>query len=343
MKLTDHCDDGPDRSRPQAQHTLQASRRHPCSSRVPYRLPALAVVSVLVGCGHRPATEATDAFAKALSATSATVDAGMGRVADYERQLRATQTAAAYLEADPGTTRGPKVGLPSREPTNADVAKHVLAPGFALLSDYAQQLSAISSGEAFKPLQKSSNDLRQAIGSSLDAVAARKELGVSASAVAAGKQGSEVLLTIVEFTVEQELTNNLGKLVDRADPSVQAFGGTLKAIVGEDASKGLRASLRLINEDLDDDRSLILANLRADSRVSRSERLRSFNEIVASREQDPSDSLLAQMVTVTDQMMAAHSALRSPASLSAKVSVDRFAAAVEQLIAIYQRLHAAGG
>jgi hypothetical protein len=165
----------------------------------------LAAASV-IACAQRPAIEATTRFSTALTAASSTVDTGLGEVAEHERNLRTTAAAAVYLEAAPGTTRAPPVLLPDREPTNADVAHEVLAPGFDLLAEYAKQLAYLSSGEATAPLSGATDALRASLGRGPDALGSMPALRVQPTTIAAGKQASEVILAIIEFAVEQRMT-----------------------------------------------------------------------------------------------------------------------------------------
>lgn len=307
------------------------------------RAVAFAIaLAITAGCAQRPATEATAQFAATLSTAASAVDASLANIGRAERRLRSLAAANVYLELPPGTTRGPAVALPDRGPTNADVARGVLTPGLELLTEYARHLTYLTSADSTAPLRRSTDTLRASLGKGLDALGSALELRVPPSVVSTGKTASDVLLTLVEAAVEQQIARNLTAVVDQADEPVRRIAALLKAVVGEDERQGLRLALDTINRDAELQRRLILAQLRSDRQVSLLARYEAFNEIVASRDQDASLALLMQLNTAVDSMVRAHGALRRPAEASTRQSLDSFAAAVERLVAIYQRLHALG-
>lgn len=305
-------------------------------------LLVLLSVCMFPGCTRRPGTEAVARFSLALAATSSAVDAGLDAVAANERASRDMTAAARYVAAGSREVRGAPV-LPGREPTNAEIAKGVLAPGFELLAQYAQQLALISSGEATAPLSGATDALKAALGKGLDTLVAAPEFGISPEAVAAAKQASGVLLAVVEFAIEQRVTRDVAAVVERTDDDVREFGAFLKAVIGAGpTTPGLRLALDATSRQLELDRRLVLAELQRDPRVSRLDRLAVFRDIVEARGQEASADVLTQMVVVIDRLTRAHNGLRRPAEAGSRVAIDDFLASVERLNAIYQRLNAKG-
>lgn len=321
---------------PSTNRGARASLVLACRSSSPRWAFTLLVLASVAACAQRPATENVAAFASSLSATTSLVDKGLLDLSAAELDRRLLDETVAYV----ATRRGPKLSL--TDPTNADVARGVLTPGFALISGYAKQLTALTGDQSIAPLTSATDTLQKSFDSALDTLQHSSKLKVDGSLVSGAKQGSSVLSAIVEVAVEQKIARDVAAAVELADPAVRQIGTLIKAVVGESPGRGLRLALTSVAIGSNEQSRVLLGLYAQDNRMSTGQLADRYKAEAVRRDGRISDVYLADILTAIDRMISAHSALRRPTEVSTRQAIEEFATSVSELEASYQRLHGLG-